>query len=302
VTPTLPAPLKGLTPDQLEELTDLAELKAWVRASEVEPFTERELELIDKAREQGERTERGVRARLYRPHLWRALRWYLFGGYVDLVGFQEQPRKAYDPDTNPWLKLWVPGWARTKDEHDVSAPYKPLPDKDYLRLLAYAWVHEPLLAVPKSRQLMMTWLFSCIASWMVTFQPAQLIGIVSKKEVDADAVLQRIHTVIKGLPADRFYVPINAEKCKTYARITNPESDSQILGLSENPDGVRSHTFSWVLSDEVAFQEYAEEQMRATMASVKGGARYTLVTTSNGEEHFHNVISEGGRIPVPPGR
>lgn len=302
MTPTLPKPLRGLTPDQLEELQDLAETKAWVRATEVEPFGPKELELIAKARERGERVEKAVRNRLYNPHLWTALRWYLFGGYVDLVGFQERPLKAYDPDTNPWIKLWVPGWARTKDEHDVSSPYKPYPDKDYLRLYAYAWVHEPLLAVPKSRQLMMTWLFAGIASWLVTFQPAQLIGFVSKKEGDADKILDRVHTVIKGLPHDRFYVPIDPTKCKTYANIKNPEQDSHIIALSENPDGVRSHTFSWVFSDEVAFQEYAAEQSRATMASVKGGARYTLVTTSNGEETFYDIISEGGRIPCPPGR
>lgn len=294
----LPSALKGLSPDQLGELTDLAELKAWVRSTEVQPFTDRELELIAKADEAGEKVGKGVRNRLYNPHLWTALRWYLFGGYVDLVGFQESPLRAYDPDTNPWLKLWVPGWARTKDEQDVSSPYKPLPDKDYLRLFAYSWVMEPLLAVPKSRQLMMTWLFASIASWSVTFQQARRVGFISKKEADADAILERVMTVYDGLPHERFYVP---KVRKKYARIDCDEQDSLVQALSENPEGVRSFTYSWIFSDEVAFQDYAAEQQRAAMAAVKGGARYTLVTTSNGEEHFHSVITEGGRIPVPAG-
>jgi hypothetical protein len=302
VTAVLPKPLRGLTPDQLEEVVDLAELKAWVRATEVQGFTDRELEVIDKAELQGPRAAKLVRERLYRKYLWDSLRWYLFGGYVDLVGFQERPLKAYDPDTNPWIKLWVPGWARTKDEHDTSSPYKPLPDKDYLRLIAYTWVHEPLLAVPKSRQMMATWLFCCIASWMVSFQHAQLIGFVSKKEGDADKLLERVQTVRRGLPRERFYVPGDPTRDKKYAEIHVKETDSTIMALSENPDGVRSHTFSWLFSDEVAFQEYAAEQIRATLPAVKGGARFTLVTTSNGEETFHQVISEGGRIPCPPGR
>ena len=299
MTPVLPAPLQGLSPEQLVELTDLAELKAWMRATEVADFSEREYEVILKADREGARAGKIVRERIRRHYVWDALRWYLFGGYVDLVGFQEHPLRAYDPDTNPWLKLWVPGWAKTKDEHDGSSPYKPLPDKDYLRLLAYTWVHEPLLALPKSRQMMATWLFCCIGSWLVSFQQAQLIGFVSKKEGDADMLLERVKVVLDGLPRDRFYVPTVKKK---YAYLDVPETDSAIMALSENPEGVRSHTFSWVFSDEVAFQDYAPEQMRATMASVKGGARYTQVTTSNGEEHFHGVITEGGRIPCPPGK
>jgi len=295
----MPASFKGLGPDQIEELVDLAELKAWVRASEVQGYSDKELEVIDKAERQGPRAGKLVRERLYRKYLWDALRWYLFGGYVDLVGFQEKPNRAYDPEDNPWTKLWVPGWARTKDEHDVTSPYKPLPDKDYLRLVAYTWVHEPLLAIPKSRQMMATWLFCCIASWMVSFQHAQLVGFVSKKEGDADKLLERVEVVLKGLPKDRFYVP---QYKKKYAELSVMETDSTLMALSENPDGVRSHTFSWLFSDEVGFQEYAAEQIRATMASVKGGARFTMVTTSNGEETFHQTISEGGRIPTPPGR
>lgn len=296
---TLPGRLKGMSAEQLEELTDLAELKAWTLATQVSDFGAKELEVIAQARELGERAERTARERLYRPHLWTALRWFLFGGYVDLVGLQEKPLKAYDPDTNPWLKFWVPGWARTKDEHDVASPYKPLPDKDYLRLYAYAWVNEPLLAVPKSRQMMVTWVFACIAAWVVMWQPAQLIGFQSKKEGDADKIIDRVMNVLNGLPRDRFYVP---EVKRKATELWVPEADSKILALSENPDAVRSHTFSWLFSDEIAFQEYAAEAIRATLPSIHGGARFTLVSTSNGEETFHGVVTEGGRIPVPAGR
>lgn len=302
--PELPAVLQGLTPDQLEELQDIAERKAWVHATEVSEFTDREQELIAKAQsESSPRVARGVRDRLYQRHLWTALRWYLFGGYVDLVGFLEHPTRAYDPDTNPYLKLWVPGWARTKDEHDPASPYKTLPDKDYLRLYAYAWVHEPLIAIPKSRQMMATWLFCCIASWIVAFQPAQRVGMISKKADDADALLERVNTVLKGLPRDRFYVPGNPEKDRKYGEIHIPETDTTIMGLGENPDNVRQHTFSWIFDDEAAFQEYAEEIVRAVLAAVHGGnARLTVVSTSNGEDYFHDIVTEGGRISAPAGK
>lgn len=297
--PELPLALQGLSTDQLEELTALAELKAWVRATEIADFTEEESQLIAQAKVEGsERLAKGVRERLYRRHLWDSLRWFLFGGYVDLVGFHENPHKAYDPDTNPYLKLWVPGWARTKDEHDPSDPYKPLPDKDYLRLFAYAWVHQSLLAVPKSRQMLVTWLFCTIAAWVVLVQDAQLIGMISKKADDADKLLARVETVLEGLPSHRFYVPKVKRK---YGELHIPDRDSTILGLGENPDNVRGHTFSWVFDDEAAFQEYAEDNVRAILPAVHGGARLTVVSTSNGEDYFHGLVSEGGSIACPPG-
>lgn len=294
----LPPSLRGLSPEDLQELTDLAETKSWVKASAVADFTAREKEGLARLEKKVSPTVfRQAREQVYRKHLWESLRWYLFGGYVDLVGFQERPLRAYDPDTNPWLRLWVPGWVRTMDEHDQSDPYKPLPDKEYLRVLAYAWVHAPRLIIPKSRQLMVTWLFCCIATHAALFRPAQRIAVISKKFEDANALLSRMETVIKGLPHGRFYVPAHSRK---EGLLTTPEQNGYVHAMGEEAKGLRSYTFSWVFSDESAFQDQFREIQRAAMQAVKGG-RFTLVSTSNGEDGFHDLLTEGGVIPAPPG-
>lgn len=296
---TLPATLKGLTPDQIGELTALAETKAWVKASQVQPFTGPE-EVALRAIEKGEprATWEAAKRTLYNRHLWDSLRWFLFGGYVDLVGFQERPLKAYDPDTNPWIRLWVPGWAKTQDEHDETDPYKALPDKDYLRLVAYSWVMSPMVAIPKSRQMLVTWLYICIAVHTVIVRPAQRIAVVSKKADDADALIGRMETVINGLPSDRFWVPTHTKK---YGMLSVPENDSHVHGMGEEAKGLRGYTFSWLFFDEVAFHDQANENIRAALATI-ANARMTLVSTSNGEETFWQVVTDEGRIPCPSGR
>jgi hypothetical protein len=297
----LPQAIRGLTPDQLEELTSLAETKAWVKASQVQEFTGPEQKALRQLEKKSLEEYKQGRELLYRKYLWDSLRWFLFGGYVDLVGFQARPLKAYDPDTNPWLRLWVPGWAKTMDEHDEVNPYKLFPDKDYLRILAHAWVFSPRLAVPKSRQLMVTWLFCAIAAHTVLFRQAQRIAVISKKFDDADALLGRVGTVIEGLPSDRFYVPWDARKDRKEGLLSVRPNGSFIHAMGEEAKGLRSYTFSWVFSDEASFQDQFREINRATLATIKGG-RFTLVSTSNGEEGFFEVVTEGGAIPCPPGR
>jgi hypothetical protein len=61
-------------------------------------------------------------------------------------------------------------------------------------------------------------------------------------------------------------------------------------------EGLASHN-----SDEVSFQDQADDIFRAAMPTVKGGGRFTGVSTPNGEEVFHATLSENGRIPVPAG-
>lgn len=296
--PALPKVLQGLSPDQLLELQELAEAKAWVKASQVQDFSGPEKVELRKIEKSHPEAHKQARELLYRAHLWDSLRWFLFGGFVDLVGFQEHPLRAYDPDTNPWVRLWVPGWARTMDEHDEVNPYKGFPDKEYLRVMAFAWVHRPRLAIPKSRQLMVTWLFCAIAAHTVLFRQAQRIAVISKKFDDANALLGRMQTVIDGLPTDRFYVPASPRK---EGLLSIPENGSFVHAMGEEAKGLRSFTFSWVFSDEASFQDQFREINRATLATIKGG-RFTLVSTSNGEEGFFDVLSEGGTIPTPPGR
>ena len=296
--------LAKMEPDQIEHLAELLYRKAWARATDPNPElpaeTKKRIASLDTPEEQAQ-----AREYAYNLNLWRALKWYLFGGLVDVDGLCVDPFKAYDPVSNPYIKVPVSGWVRTVDEHeDPEHSRKPLPDKRYLRLLAQAWVFEPLIAVPKSRQMMVTWLFCAIGSFELLFRDNRLTGFISKRELDADKHLVRTHKIIKALPK-RFGPP---QASKKFAEMNCEETGSSLLALSSDPEAARQFTFSWAFFDEAAFADYTDEIIEAVLPSTKGSGgsgikgRFTLVSTPDGKDAFYRVVSNSGSVPMPVGK
>lgn len=295
----LPRVLRDMTLEQKEEFRHLVEKKAWIKASSVDPLTDEEqTKVAELQKDKGKKVADEARKRLYYRHHWNSLRWFLYGGLVDLP-IQQDPKRAWDPETNPWIKVRVRSFVWTKDEHDEVQPYKRLPDKDYLRLLSYSWIHEPLLAIPKSRQMLVTWLFCAIACHETVCREAKSIAWISKKFDDADAhIKKRIKGISDRLPRVRYDVP---ETRHISGYFSCEETDSDIRAMGEEAKGLRQYTFSWVFDDEAAFQEQAGDIVEAGLATVKGGGRFTTVSSANGKEVFYGIVSESGRIAVPPG-
>jgi hypothetical protein len=294
----LPRILSQMDEEQKNHLFHLVEKKSWIKATQVQDFTDEELSKIAKAEKlKGPKFSRAVSDRLYTRYHWDSLRWFLFGGLVD-IPIQQDPRRSWDPVDNPFIKIRMRGFVWTQDEHDQAKPFKRLPDKKYLRLLAYAWVHEPLLGIPKSRQMMITWLFSSIGVHETMFRAARNTAWISKKFDDANANIEkRIKSVADRLPK-RLLKPDTHFKAGSW----ECESTSSIIrAMGEEAKGLRQYTFSWVFSDEAGFQEQTSDIIQAALPAVKGGGRLTLVSSANGKEAFHGVVSEDGRIPVPAG-
>ena len=296
----LPKILEQMNEEEKSRLYYLVEKKAWIKATEIAPFTDEEQSKIAQTeKKHGPRVAKNVSDILYRRHHWTMLRWFLFGGLVD-IPVTENPRKAWDPDDNPFIKIRMPSFVFTQDEHDQSSPIKRLPDKDYLRLTAYAWVHEPLLGVPKSRQMLLTWLFCAIAVHETLFRPARNTAWISKKFDDANATIEkRVKAIADRQPHGRLPVP----KYKFIKGILECEDTASIIrAMGEDAKGLRQYTFSWVFDDEAGFQEQADGIVQAALPTVKGGGRFTLVSSANGKEVFYEVITENGKIPAPPGK
>lgn len=296
-SPGLPAILFELPEDDLRELIDIAETNAWVQATRISDLTDREKVQVEKIeKKHGPTISRMAQQRLYNRHHWRALRSFLFGTLVD-IPVETDPRRAWDPKTNPWVKIKVPGWVYTQDEHDEVTPYKLLPDKEYLRVISYMWVHENRLLIPKSRQVMITWLFCCIAAHEHLFRQARRSAFISKKFDDADALIDRVEIVKKRLPLERFNVP---QVRRVRGILDVPDVGSMIQAMSEEAAALRQYTFSWIFSDELSFQEQAAEIVRAAMPTIQKD-RFTGVSSVNGEDVFWSMVTNNGRIPCPPG-
>lgn len=294
----LPRIFKKMSEDERAHLYHLIQKKAWIKATTIDPLTDEEEEkLVKVLKKLGPKAHKKASDTFYKRHHWDSLRWFLFGGLVDFP-IQENPKRAWDPISNPFIKFKYPSFVYTQDEHDQVHPYKRLPDKDYLRLISYAWVHEPLLGLPKSRQMMLTWLFCAIAVHETLFRDAKNTAWISKKFEDANATIEkRVKPIAERLPAEQKVPEFKFIK----GLFDCPDTGSVIRAMGEEAKGLRQYTFSWVCDDEGAFQEQASEIIQAALPTVNGGGRFTLISSANGKEVFYRMVSENGRIPTPAG-
>jgi len=196
----------------------------------------------------------------------------------------EQERAKKDP------YFFITHYCYTFDEHDGEHPYKLFPQKEYIRDLCDLFVTEDLLLIEKSRQMMATWTVCALALWFTMFREVTRTFVMSKKEKDADAIIDRIKSIYERLPegikkkypADDF----------TYLNIKWSKSNSIIQGLAQGPDQIRQYTASLVIMDEGAFQAKAAKTWEAIRPSLVGGGKFVVISTPNGKEWFYAVRSD----------
>lgn len=195
---------------------------------------------------------------------------------------------------------YLENYVWTYDEHEREEPAKPLlhgkplidritlqpmreldgSEDDYLRYIALAWLQEKLLLIPKSRQLRLSHLMVNLHGWLCQFYPGQKVAIQSKVFEDADALLERRWQSMK-LEREK-YPHIPWPEAKRKVGFIHWPNGSLMMAIKQGGDKVRSYTFSAILSDEMAFQEEAEEAYVAAIPTIEGGdAKYTGVSTAN---------------------
>ena len=179
---------------------------------------------------------------------------------------------------------------RTKDEHSETEPIKHFPDKPYISVLLGLFFQKerPILFVPKSRQIMLTWLCAVFALWLAKSIPHRLIFLQSKKEEDAANLVfsggrtgknwdtARISFIEKHLPwwlQDEGIEP-------AYGKLLFPNG-SKIVGIPEGADQIRSYTPSLVISDEAAFQPSFGEAYTAMLPIAKQGGQLIAISSAN---------------------
>ena len=199
----------------------------------------------------------------------------------------------------------------TKDEHDAHEPVKPFPDLAYMRVLldlylvgghylhpdqaqyARDWgfgvddlamvAETGLLAVEKSRQVMVTWLTLAYCLWRAKFKQHQLIMVQSKREDDAKKLVcvkedeldsARLTFMESHLP-DHMKSMTTATKCNAFFA-----SGSHVWGIPQGGSIIRSHTPSMLMSDEAGFQPEFGEAYSATLPAIRGGGQAIFVSSA----------------------
>jgi len=178
----------------------------------------------------------------------------------------------------------------TKDEHDARHPVKRFPRKRYIVYVLRELARNQLVAIPKSRQIMITWTVLCYLLHMALFNQHRLIFLQSKKEDDAVALIDRVKHTYTHLP---WWIQSAAPLRKKMPIMPYNKllvgNGSTIWGIPQGPDILRQHTASAIMADEGAFQAKHEDSYKAAKPTIDGGGKYIIVSSANGKNFFYRI-------------
>jgi hypothetical protein len=189
-------------------------------------------------------------------------------------------------------------WVRTKDEHDADNPVKPFPLKDYTAHILSEFLKEDIVFLPKSRQIMITWLCCAHILWQAKSTPHRLLFIQSKKEEDAANLVfnggrsgndwnnARISFIESNLPW--WLQEEKGTLDSSYGKLMFGNG-SKIWGIPQGGDMIRSYTPSLVISDEAAFQPEFGGAYLAILPAIKHGGKMIAVSSAN-QGFFADIV------------
>lgn len=178
---------------------------------------------------------------------------------------------------NPWAFLTE--CVYTLDQVNKSEPIKTLPNREYGRLYCELWRRYPLLAIPKTRRMTMSWYTIGLYVWDTLFHDGRFNAFVSKKEDDADELVKRAIFILEHLPQDKLPKEIIPEWTAKFCSLEFPSTKSKIQGFPQGADQLRQFTFSGIFGDESAFWDNAQKFYSASFPTIDGGGRMTLVSS-----------------------
>lgn len=185
--------------------------------------------------------------------------------------------------------FWLLNYAKTYDEHNKESPVNSFPNKPYFELLVNKFVSkEKVLLVAKSRQMMVSWLFSALLLHEAQFYQYRKDIVFSRKEVDSHQMVERAKFIYNYQPLWlKNYCPLErriSDMPKGYLYFKN---GSVMMGLPQGGDQVRSHVPTTAFLDEMAFQTEAEKTYLACLPCAQ-----KIIGVSSAENSYFQKLVE----------
>ncbi len=148
-----------------------------------------------------------------------------------------------------------------------------------------------MLAIPKSRRMMLTWIMLALHLHMALFIPRSAIFVQSKKADDSDYLLgeSRMMFIYRHLPDWMRAYGLPTARYKQYNLMFS--NGSTIRAIAQGADQLRQYTATAVMCDEMAFWDRAAETWRALRPIIQGGGKVTLI--SSAQPGFFEVVVNG---------
>ena len=179
---------------------------------------------------------------------------------------------------DPWY--WRINYVVTVNEHWVhdgwASPYRRWPSTEAERSYCHLLFVERKTAWPKSRQQRATWRTSSQMYGDASHTGGRLYMIQSKRELDAQKVLERVKGIDSRLrKIAPWMVPDLIRGDVTQLQWAN---GSTMMAVPEGANYVQSHTPAWWFADEDQLQADAEHAFHAALPACE---RITLVGTAD---------------------
>lgn len=197
---------------------------------------------------------------------------------------------------------WLINWARTLDTHNEENPIQSFPEKEYIKVLVKVWLENKLLLIPKSRQMMVSWLIVALYLWETQFYEAKLTFFQSKREDDADDLVRRAKFIYDHEPKflkrhhnGKKWIDVKAnpslpEGRHLYCKLSFPAINSEIRGIPQGDSVIRMQTASGILADEMGFQPEAKGAYMAAKPTLSAHGRFTGVSTAEDNSYFEVLV------------
>ncbi len=186
----------------------------------------------------------------------------------------------------------------TLDEHDDSTIAKAFPMHGYLRIYERIFREILIFYAEKSRQMKITWTEGSLILHEAMMKKAKLIADQSKKQEDADAILERQRHVYRNiLPYAALFdasggFPYATEvggRIGTADKLEFEKNKSKIIAIPQGAHILRSYTWSRIFGDEINHQPDCAEGYAAAMPAISGGGHWNGVGTPNGRTWAYYV-------------
>lgn len=191
----------------------------------------------------------------------------------------------------------------TYDEVDPDNPVKLIPPLEYLRQMLLAWEQVSLLAITKSRRMIVTWTLLALDLHTALTVPYSSVFVASDDQVKSDKLLNRVEFMFNHL-SNKFYKPkpiIHHGQGGDPTKIEFPALGSKIEALSQNPDKLRQEGATLLHFEEVTAWQWPEEAWKAARPTVQGGGKVVMVSSARAGTFFKKVVFDELGLPVGQG-
>lgn len=179
--------------------------------------------------------------------------------------------------------LWLTKHTKTEDTHWMSKSSEflaPFPRKEYLRVVMSYFLSETGLFLPKSREMMMSWLVCGFIAWECQWFPVFWLAQTGKEDKVAELV-QYVRTLVRNQPEwmrKRNPLVVDNELELTWAK------GGRFLGIPKGVDQARIHHPKGYFQDESAFLPEAQQSFDA----VRPVCRQIICVSSDEVGWFNN--------------